>query len=225
MVKILVGCPTAEVKKYCLKEYVAAIKNLTYDNYDILLVDNSPDDNYLKTIESMKIPVIKDIRLDDVKERIVHSRNILREKFLAGDYDYFLSLEQDVIPPKDVIERLLSHKKEIVSGIYYTVYNINGKKVIRPLIWGEVKGKPEVMSFMGSEAKEGLTKPTLLEVKACGLGCILISKSVLEKIKFKASKETFDDIQFCLEAARLGYKVYADTGLHCKHLLGGDHNI
>lgn len=35
------GCPTSSHKKYCLKEYVEAIRALTYDNFDILLGDTS----------------------------------------------------------------------------------------------------------------------------------------------------------------------------------------
>ncbi len=50
--KILVGCPTAEVKEYCLKQYAEAVKSLSYNNYNILLVDNSADSNYSEKIKS-----------------------------------------------------------------------------------------------------------------------------------------------------------------------------
>ena len=33
--KVLVGCPTYDGKKYCLKEYAEALKKLTYDNFDV----------------------------------------------------------------------------------------------------------------------------------------------------------------------------------------------
>lgn len=223
--------PKVLVSRYCFKQYSLtsavgqdSIKSLTYKNYNILLVDNSADSNYSEKIKSLGLPVLKDIRLEDVKERITHSRNIIRKKVLEENYDYFLSLEQDVIPPKDVIERLLKHQKDIVSGVYYTIYKINGKKVTRPLLWAAVDNDQE-MRFMGTEAKEGLTNPKLVEIKASGLGCILISRKVLEKIEFKSTKDTFDDIPFCLDAAKTGFKLYADTGVHCKHLLGGDHEL
>ena len=54
-----------------------------------------------------------------MKERIVSSRNKLKEYFLKNDYDYLLSLEQDVVSPKDVIERLMKHDKDICSGLYF----------------------------------------------------------------------------------------------------------
>jgi len=96
--RVLVGCPTSEHKEYCLKEYANLLRSLTYDNFDVLLVDNSKDDRYYNKIKSLGIPVIKDKYLEGAKNRIVHSRNILRERVLNGGYDYFFSLEQDVIP-------------------------------------------------------------------------------------------------------------------------------
>ena len=60
--KILVGCPTSFHKEYCLNEYAKSVKELSYNNYDILLVDNSSDDNYLDKIKSYGLNAIKGIR-------------------------------------------------------------------------------------------------------------------------------------------------------------------
>ena len=35
--KVLVGCPVSDYHEYCTEQYIQAIKNLTYNNYDILL--------------------------------------------------------------------------------------------------------------------------------------------------------------------------------------------
>ena len=77
--KILVGCPTYELFEYCLEEYSKAVKSLTYNNYDVLLVDNSKDNNYLKKIKSLNLPVEKCSYLNLARARIVSSMNILRD--------------------------------------------------------------------------------------------------------------------------------------------------
>jgi len=76
--KILVGCPTSDYKSYCLKEYAEAVKSLTYKNYDILLADNSKDNKYCKELDKYKLNYIKCDYTESARERIVNSRNKLR---------------------------------------------------------------------------------------------------------------------------------------------------
>ena len=126
-IKVLVGCPTSEHKEYCLGEYIKGIRALTYPYVDILLVENSKDNVYFEKLSKL-FPTIKGPWNDGARQRIVDSRNILRKKVLNGDYDYFFSLEQDIVPPKDAIERLLSHGKKIISGIYYKPVKMTDKE-------------------------------------------------------------------------------------------------
>src|SRR3989344_1313055 len=58
-----------------------------------------------------------------------------------NDYDYFFSLEQDVIPGKDVLKKLISHNKEVVSGIYLVHNIINNKRVLIPQAFIELPNK------------------------------------------------------------------------------------
>ena len=57
--KVLVGCPTYDGKKYCLKEYAEALKKLTYANFDVLIVDNSKESGYSCMIEALGFKVIR----------------------------------------------------------------------------------------------------------------------------------------------------------------------
>lgn len=222
--KILIGCPTSDYHKYCLKEYIEGLKSFTYPNFDVLLVDNSKNNNYTEEIKKYNINVIKYPYTESARDRIINSRNLLREKFLKGNYDYFFSLEQDVIPPKDIIERLSAHKKEIVSGVYFAEKNLVGEKfsqkILLPVLYDFVKDKdgkdiPENMRFF----REDELNNGLKEVKASGLGCILIHKKILENIKFRYDKDGFDDVFFCQDARAKGFKIFADTSIICKHLI------
>src|SRR3989344_7797493 len=103
MERVLVGCPTYDGKKYALAEFKAGIDRLTYTDRNVLLVDNSADDSYLEHLKAQGIAAIKGIQKPTVAEQIAANRNILREKALSGWYDALLSLEQDVVPPPDVI--------------------------------------------------------------------------------------------------------------------------
>ncbi len=247
MEKVLVGCPTSDHKEYCLKEYVEAVKNLTYPNYDILIIDNSKDDIYLKKMKDLGLEAVKGKYYEGAMQRIVESRNLLRKKFLEGGYDYLLSLEQDVIPPKDVIERLLKHKKDITSGVYFNVFG--QKRILMPIAyrWFTKKEKERVLknkervrqenpvlyyalerhNFDFEYARQQLLfdevkEPRLIEIKASGLGCVLISKDVLKKVKFIYNPEGgFDDMPFCKYARDAGFKIYLDTSVKCKHLIEG----
>lgn len=247
--KVLVGCPVSDYHAYCTEEYVRAIKNLTYKNYGILLVDNSATEKFSEHLKTLKIAYKHDFSgVKDIKKKIVLSRNVLRKKVLDERYDYFLSLEQDVIPPANVIEQLLQHKKKIISGVYYNYYPVGKTKALFPVAFRwltaeeqkEMKEKKEVLKQVNEELYNELMKTNfdfsqvrvklkpeeveakkVIKVKQCGLGCILIAREVLEQIEFRVDekKNTYDDALFCDDALALGYDLYLDTAVKCKHLI------
>lgn len=214
--KILVGCPTHKVKEYCLKDYSDIIRNLTYPNYDVLLVDNTNGNSYFKKIKKQNLPVIKGPYFESAMDRIVSSRNILREKALEG-YDYFLSLEQDVIPPKNIIESLLKHNKKVISAAYFNFQIANNERKPMPMLWFKPKNETkDIMYYLPEEFI--FKKPGLYKVFASGLGCLLIHRSVLEKIKFRHDGKGFDDVWFCKDCRDNNFDVFADTSLRCQHV-------
>jgi GT2 family glycosyltransferase len=215
--KILIGCPTSDTHEYALKEYLHTIKNLTYKNYDILLIDNSQDDSYLKKLKETNLPATKSVWHKDARERIITSRNLLRQHVLDKGYDYFLSLEQDVIPPPDVLERLLQHKKRVITAIYFNYINAKEGTELAPVAWSKINiEKGERYFIKPSQLNTGL-----IRIAVSGLGCILIHKSILEKVKFRYEQQhsAFDDVFFGLDCRKNNVSIYADTNLFCKHLL------
>ena len=210
--KILVGCPTSDYQEYALQEYAEAIKSLTYKNYDHLLVDNSKENSYLKKIKATGLQAIKSTYFESAKKRILTSRNILRQRVIEKNYDYLLSLEQDIIPPKDIIERLLKSKKEIISAVYFMPKD---NTLIPLLAIDEGKEKYGYIPFEYADKNNHI-----ININYAGLGAILISKKVLEKVKFRTDETPgFDDWFFCKDAEKEGFKIYADLSIKCKHLL------
>ncbi len=225
--KVLVGCPTAIYKEYCLDEYARAVTSLRYGNYDIMVVDNSETDEYKQKIEeslsrsnknNISITVVKDKFLERAKDRIVHSRNLVREHAIKSKYDYFLSLEQDVIPPSDVIEQLLTHQKHVTSGLYFTEYDYNNEKVVQPLVW--LKDATGKLQFVNQIQLE---QPRLLRVHASGLGCVLVKRTILEQFPFRLfdDRSTYDDMPFYYDLFMRKIPVFLDTGVKCKHFIKG----
>ncbi|MDD5331688.1 MAG: hypothetical protein PHE43_02605 [Candidatus Nanoarchaeia archaeon] len=216
--RVLVGCPTSYHKEYCFDEYLKAVKNLTYDNYDILLVENSENDNFFNKIKS-KLPVIKGPYDESARERIIMSRNLLKEKTIEN-YDYFLSLEQDVIPPSNIIELFLEHDKKVISGIYF---NRDLKtRNLTPLAYIELpKEKGEELPSMRSLTDSEILSDKLIKIVSCGLGCVLIHKDILKKIifRYEKDKDAFDDRFFGIDLYKLNESIYCDTRVKCKHFI------
>src|SRR3989344_3959489 len=202
MVKILMGCPTSSYHKYCINEYVNGIRGLTFSEKKAVLVDNSKDDNYFYLLKKLKIDVIKCTYSESARDRIVRSRNILRDIALN--------------------EKLLRHKKDIVSGVYFArIKSLKDKKVkLLPLLWVGKKGSynPYTMADIDIDI---VMQDNFIKVKYCGLGCVLISRKALEKVKFRYDPNytTFDDLHFCQDARDSDFEIYADTSVKCKHLI------
>lgn len=234
--KILIGCPTYEGKKYCLKHYLEGVKKLGYSNYELVLVDNSETDSYAKYVKAMmnemgiKGRVIKDVWINKPKERLVHSRNILREICLKERFDYFLSLEQDTVLEPEEFRKMIEHGKagkKVVSGIVLNYYDgkpegakqsdklikTKGKRLIVPMAWVPKEGTDKIRYMKAREIESG----KVFEVWACSLSATLIHREVLEKVKFRYEK-AFDDMAFCRDAKENGFKVYVDAAIRPTHL-------
>ena len=137
------------------------------------------------------------------------------------------------------------HKKDIISGIYCGNIKIGNKLRILPLVY---KFPPEsrieearrlintsnlkelkeetgssylemVKAYYMIEELERERSPTM--VHSCRLGCVLISRRVLEKVKFRYSEKYggWDDVWFCEDAKRKGFEICADPKIKCKHLI------
>lgn len=143
---------------------------------------------------------------------------------LENSPEWLLMLDSDVIPPRDVYERLLDHDLDIVSASYV------------------VDKMPPHLSAWAYESEEGLSAidewedNSLLNVDAVGMGCCLISRRVFEDIerpwfRWTEGFETHpwdlsdeidqkgigEDFFFCYKALQEGYNIYYDTSIRCAH--------
>lgn len=218
--KILVGCPVSDYHEYCTDEFIESIKTLSYPNYDILLVDNSKDDRFYNSIKD-KVPTIRGNYFPSIHDRLIYNRNLLRQKALDGGYEYFLNIDQDVVPPRDVIERMLNHNKDVITGLYFNPWERGGEKRLLATIWICSRNDPKKLVPVKQDIVAG---NNLIRIDSCGSGCLIIHRNVLEKIRFRydlSEGEGVDDFFFCRDAKKEGFDIYADTSIKCKHLLSG----
>ena len=220
--KILVGCPTCDLYEYVLEDYAHTVRNLQGPAYDIVLADNSKTDDFLQKLQQKGFTALKVPWHESAKERITRSRNALRKMVLDGKYEWFFSVEMDVMVPQDALERLLKRNEKLIGGLYYTRQSEKGKIKMLPI--------PEC--FVQEKKWDQLRFPTPEELKSknpipvahVGLGCVLIHRSVLEKIEFRYKKTKdgeggFDDVWFGFDAWRNGFNVMLDPTIKCEHLI------
>jgi len=145
---------------------------------------------------------------------VAAARNKCVETFLKSKYQWLLFLDADTIPPADGIDRLMSHGKKIVSGLYHqrggdflpNMYTYKG--------WNDATQQHDY-NWITEWARD-----ELIEVDGVGAGFLLIHREVLAAIgkEWFHFKEGGEDLAFCRQAKEKGYQIYVDTSLHCGHV-------
>ena len=65
------------------------------------------------------------------------ARNIIVEEALSLNADYVLFISDDVLPPQRVFEDLAKHKKDMVTGVYWSK-----AQPTKPYIWRDMMKGP-----------------------------------------------------------------------------------
>lgn len=98
------------------------------------------------------------------------NRNVVADGFLSGTSDYIFWIDDDTTPPTDAISTLIKSGHEITSGLYFMPY-----APYTPVAY--------------KRAENGMYAPvhdwsenSLFQVDSIGMGCVLIHRSVYEKI-------------------------------------------
>lgn len=234
--KILVCAPTAFAKNYCFAEWVENVMNFTYPNFDIRLFDNTQDEgknaHFLNHFVAEKYGVdtinnkffvenslIKNNikNNDSVIQRMAVSHNDCREYALQNGYQFILHLETDVFPQTDVIEQLLFSRKSVVGALYCRDEGKHRVLMIQSRVY---RGFNSFTSLNLSTTDEiNFCSEQFREVASVGLGCVLIDRSVLNKIKFRFENgvNNHPDTYFSEDCFRNGIKIFANTSLIARH--------
>jgi FkbM family methyltransferase len=143
-------------------------------------------------------------------------RNLIAE--WAKHYDYLLSVDSDIVLPKDALKKMLAADKDVISGLY--IQRIPGTQVVeiyQDNPTGGVNNIPyRVLENQGT-----------VQVAACGFGAVLVKGEVFRKMAYphfmyksaiKHSDTISEDVYFCKKAREAGFTVWADTSIKCEHI-------
>lgn len=148
--------------------------------------------------------------------QLIHiARNELVEEVLNDEYvdkknDFILWLDSDVIVAPGIVRRLISHNLDIVSGIYFQKC-----PPFYPLVMKKKEDSDKFARLL-SAYPEGLQK-----IDRIGFGCVLTRVNVFTKIPkpwFEWTKESGEDIDFCIKAEKYGIDIYYDSAVVCGHM-------
>lgn len=154
------------------------------------------------------------------------ARRALCSEFLRRkDFEALMMLDLDMDYPPDILERLRANDRDIVAGHYY-------RRQLDPAMSLVEVSPDNTWPYMPvlDPPKEGLH-----EIACAGFGCVLIKREVIEAVvkTLPPLAHPFDngplewltgsalslgpDKRFFAMARRLGFKMYLDASVRCKH--------
>jgi hypothetical protein len=161
------------------------------------------------------------------------TRDRMTNEALDAGFEWLFYLDSDVILPKNAIMTLLSHNLPIVSGMYRAKKpdGFSWTMWVKREVDGEIRLFP-VDTWKGR----------LIPVETVGCGCLLVHRSVFEKIRKETDlpfffwtdkrdksfitaelpdpimNEVSEDFWFCLLAVAHGFQIAVDTTIACEHV-------
>ena len=143
-------------------------------------------------------------------------RNLIADWVVNG-FDYLFSVDSDIAFPPDTLSKLLSHDKDLVSGLYIQrkpgqhileIYEHTTNGGVTNMPYGKLKDR------------------SLVEIAGCGFGCVLVKAEVMRAIGYPQFKyhsainhanTVSEDVDFCTKARDKGFKMWADPSVLCRH--------
>ena len=187
----------------------------------IPLTDNIKSDFLLNFLNIINENVTKyDIKLVFTKRfPLDAARNELVEKALIDNPDYLWFIDSDMLIPPNTLDHLVATNKDVISALYF-----QRKPPYRPVVCMMKDGKYRLLDYVKLNS--------LLEVDIVGFGCVLVKRKVFEKLKEKGYDTFFDfkniqsdvteqlneDMTFCENARKQGFKVFLNTSVICIHI-------
>ena len=146
------------------------------------------------------------------------ARERLTEWAIQGGMDYMCMIDDDMIIPVDMFERLYRHGVDIVAAL---AFSRNPPHF--PVIYRVDEGYDplKAQEYYITRRVENYPKNILLECDAVGFGAVLINMNVVRRMAkpwFMSTTESGEDIWFCKKAREVGARVFMDTALKLGHL-------
>lgn len=202
---------------YCRPDYV---DGFTFDSIAALLLHDGKNRGHI--VDTVGV---------ESGPRIASSRNQVVRRFLGMESrpEYLYWTDCDMVPPVDIIDRLMDDADPIEKPIVGALCFAGGRTKIVPTIYvigHNDAGKLESETVLQYPANQ------LIEIGGTGSACLLIHRSVFERILANAEpdhplpwyqdvivdgKDWGEDLIFCLRARAAGARCWLNTGVKVGH--------
>lgn len=203
-------------------ECIKSVKNITYPNYKIIVVDNNSKDDSVLMIKSC-FPEI--ILLKSEENSGYASGNNLGIKFALDDNSEFLCiLNNDVAVDKNflepVIETLINDKQAAAAGPSICFY---GQNDIIQAMGGKINLYTGLSSLKFKGRKHTEIKDNLYDVDYLGGACFVVKADILKK--FGLIPENYflfyEETEFFLNIKRHGFRLLCIRDSKVYHKVSG----
>lgn len=151
-----------------------------------------------------------------------NARNHCVSKFIElsnSSEDRLWFIDEDIIPPDNALDILLSHDKDVV-GLLCFMAKMDDQGYLAPI--------PVAMRYNSNKKYQVFFEGRgLTEVDALGGGCIMVKRKVYEEIGSRpctfhyypdGTLSLVGDYDFCQKAQMAGFKIWVDFDNLCGHI-------
>lgn len=147
------------------------------------------------------------------------ARNHIVDAFLKTNHDFLLMIDADTVPPPDAVRHLLETQRKTGASV------VTG---ITPILRAGVPVANVYIRYPDVESPPSLEDlpESAFAIVGCGASCLLIARSVFQKIKppyFKAIEydngaRCSEDLYFCQQVNNAKLSIVADPRVVCQHI-------
>lgn len=197
------------------KECIESIFNSSYNNIDVIVVDNDSKDGSAELLKEQFGNKI-DLILSGKNLGFSGANNIGIEKALKNECDYIVLLNNDTIIDKDLISNMIKASKEENDALISPkIYYYDNKDII----WSagaDMRWKKGVTDQRGINQKDDGSFDKREEVEFGTGCCLLISSKVISEVGLLSDDYFlyYEDTDYCMRVRANGYKiVYEPTAV------------
>lgn len=249
--KVLIACPINN-REWVLPLYLKHLEGIDYPKSLIsfyFILNNSTDnsDKILKEFKDRNKNVYNHIKIEicnskinfkdtrDTKIRIENTyswlallRNKILKECIKRKHDFLFSCDSDIIVKADILKRLMSHDKDMISSLIYNGYLFKPQdaddmydSILNAYKFTNILNKVNMSGYQHI-CDDRIQNPQLVTngiVEVDFTGAVFLAKrEVCEAGKFKWDKQGEDE-PFCKSVKGSGYKIYCDLGMYSQHMM------
>lgn len=201
--RVLIFCPTYPRQPLVRSVTLQALMSLDWPSCELVFSrEDIPDPDRAQGHQNMF-------------EKYVRARQMA----LNGGYDALLTVEADIVVPRDGLSKLAEVDAEVVYGLYCSRRSNYGYNWLLVLEEGSVYAPPA--SLDSGFRQEAWGK--VVESAGYGLGCTLIRRAALDQIPFRyPDPEVACDWYFALDCQDTCVRQAHHCGVVCGHVNGNE---